>query len=153
MGLLKSVQDVRKARVMVHFSRKASCKAAPNCLEPRSSSASRSCLSSGGCSLSRRRIASGLIEQRTAKANQIRGLVAEYGLVAPKELLMLRRAIPCWLEEADNGLTVHLRRLLDGGATSARWMSVYANSTATYLQSRQLNQLPCVCSSYAGPAQ
>jgi len=60
------------------------------------------------------RIRAGLIEQRTAKANQIRGLVAEYGLVAPKELLMLRRAIPCWLEEADNGLTVRLRRLLDG---------------------------------------
>ncbi|MCT9824863.1 IS110 family RNA-guided transposase [Pseudomonas veronii] len=60
------------------------------------------------------RIRAGLIEQRTAKANQIRGLVAEYGLVAPKELLMLRRAIPCWLEEADNGLTVRFRRLLDG---------------------------------------
>ncbi|PSS58473.1 IS110 family transposase [Pseudomonas sp. BBP2017] len=60
------------------------------------------------------RIRAGLIEQRTAKANQIRGLVAEYGLVAPKELLMLRRAIPCWLEDADNGLTVRLRRLLNG---------------------------------------
>jgi transposase len=60
------------------------------------------------------RIRAGLIEQRTAKANQIRGLIAEYGLVAPKELLMLRRAIPCWLEEADNGLTVRFRRLLDG---------------------------------------
>ncbi|MFW0757027.1 IS110 family transposase [Pseudomonas sp. H11T01] len=60
------------------------------------------------------RIRAGLIEQRTAKANQIRGLIAEYGLVAPKELRMLRRAIPCWLEDADNGLTVRLRRLLDG---------------------------------------
>jgi transposase len=40
------------------------------------------------------RVRAGLIEQRTAKANQIRGLVAEYGLVAPKELLSLRRAIP-----------------------------------------------------------
>jgi transposase len=60
------------------------------------------------------RIRAGLIEQRTAKANQIRGLVAEYGLVAPKELLMLRHAISCWLEEADNGLTVRFRRLLDG---------------------------------------
>ncbi|TPG93886.1 IS110 family transposase [Pseudomonas caspiana] len=60
------------------------------------------------------RIRAGLIEQRTAKANQIRGLIAEYGLVAPKELRMLRRAIPCWLEEADNGLTLRLRRLLDG---------------------------------------
>ena len=60
------------------------------------------------------RIRSGLIEQRTAKANQIRGLVSEYGLVAPKELLSLRRAIPCWLEDAENGLTLRFRHLLDG---------------------------------------
>ncbi|GAB3377393.1 hypothetical protein GCM10027514_14690 [Azotobacter armeniacus] len=51
------------------------------------------------------RIRAGLVEQQTAKANQIRGLVAEYGLIAPKELLTLRRAIPNWLEGADNGLT------------------------------------------------
>jgi len=60
------------------------------------------------------RIRSGWIEQRTAKGNQIRGLVAEYGLVAPKELSSLRRAIPCWLEEADNGLSASFRQLLDG---------------------------------------
>ncbi|EQD44915.1 transposase for insertion sequence element IS1111A, partial [mine drainage metagenome] len=60
------------------------------------------------------RIRSGLIEQRTAKANQIRGLVSEYGLVAPRELLSLRCAIPCWLEDGDNGLTARFRRLLDG---------------------------------------
>lgn len=55
-----------------------------------------------------------MIEQRTAKANQIRGLVAEYGLIAPQELLQLRRAIPCWLEDANNGLTARFRHLLDG---------------------------------------
>jgi transposase len=60
------------------------------------------------------RIRSGLIEQRTAKANQIRGLVSEYGLVAPRELLALRRAIPCWLEDSENGLTARFRRLLNG---------------------------------------
>ncbi|HFK2002969.1 MULTISPECIES: IS110 family RNA-guided transposase [Pseudomonas] len=60
------------------------------------------------------RIRAGLIEQRTAKANQVRGLVAEYGLIAPKELCALRRAIPCWLEDADNGLTLRFRHLLDG---------------------------------------
>ena len=31
------------------------------------------------------RIRSGLLEQRTAKANQVRGLASEYGVVAPKE--------------------------------------------------------------------
>src|SRR5258708_4779445 len=55
-----------------------------------------------------------LSNQRKAKANQIRGLVAEYGLVAPKELLQLRCAIPGWLEDAENGLTDRFRRLLNG---------------------------------------
>ncbi len=60
------------------------------------------------------RVRTELREQRTAKANQIRGLVAEYGLVAPQTLLALRRAIPCWLEAADNGLTDYFRSLLHG---------------------------------------
>lgn len=60
------------------------------------------------------RVRSGLIEQRTAKANQIRGLVAEYGLVAPRELGQLRIALPCWLENAENGLSSRFRRLLAG---------------------------------------
>jgi transposase len=60
------------------------------------------------------RVRAGLTDQRKAKANQIRGLVAEYGLIAPKELSALRRALPCWLEDADNGLTARFRRLLDG---------------------------------------
>jgi len=59
------------------------------------------------------RIRSGLIEQRTAKGNQIRGLVSEYGLVAPRELTQLRRAIPLWLEDAHNGLSARFRRLLN----------------------------------------
>ena len=39
------------------------------------------------------RVRASVVEQRSAKSNQIRGLVAEYGLVAPKELLHLRRAL------------------------------------------------------------
>jgi transposase len=58
------------------------------------------------------RIRSGLIEQRTAKGNQIRGLVSEYGLVAPRELMHLRRALPVWLEDTGNGLSDRFRRLL-----------------------------------------
>ena len=60
------------------------------------------------------RIRAGLIEQRTAKANQIRGLTSEYGLVAPRELGHLRSAIPRWLEDIGNGLTDRFRRLLSG---------------------------------------
>ena len=51
---------------------------------------------------------------RTAKANQIRGLVAEYGLVAPQQLSSLRTAIRMWLEDASNGLTMLFRQLLQG---------------------------------------
>lgn len=60
------------------------------------------------------RVRAGLMEQRIAKANQIRGLVSEYGLVAPIQVSYLRAAIPEWLEDAENGLTNRFRRLLNG---------------------------------------
>ncbi len=60
------------------------------------------------------RIRSELMCHRTAKANQIRGLVTEYGLVAPLQIASLRAAIPRWLEDAENGLTSRFRALLHG---------------------------------------
>ena len=60
------------------------------------------------------RIRSELIGQRTAKVNQIRGLVSEYGLVAPQQIQALRKAIPQWLEDGDNDLTGLFRRILNG---------------------------------------
>jgi transposase len=60
------------------------------------------------------RVRAECMAHRTAKANQIRGLVTEYGLVAPKQLVALRAAIPCWLEDAENGLTSRFRTLLHG---------------------------------------
>ncbi len=60
------------------------------------------------------RVRSELVSHRTAKGNQIRGLVAEYGLVAPKKLGQLRAAIAMWLEDGENGLSERFRRLLDG---------------------------------------
>lgn len=52
--------------------------------------------------------------RKRGNSNQIRGLVAEYGLVAPREIVHLRRALPRWLEDAENGLSARFRRLLDG---------------------------------------
>ena len=60
------------------------------------------------------RIRNEIKSHRIAKGNQIRGLVAEYGLVAPQQLSALRKAIPEWLETADNGLTFLFRELLQG---------------------------------------
>ena len=60
------------------------------------------------------RVRFSLMGERTAKANQIRGLASEYGLVAPKELSQLRLALPLWLEDAENGLSGRFRKLLNG---------------------------------------
>jgi len=60
------------------------------------------------------RVLDELKSHRTAKGNQIRGLVAEYGLVAPRQLYALRQAIPDWLEDAENGLSDIFRQLLEG---------------------------------------
>jgi transposase len=60
------------------------------------------------------RIRAEIVSQRTSKSNQIRGLVAEYGLVAPRELVQLKAALPDWLEDAENGLTMRFRGLMNG---------------------------------------
>lgn len=59
------------------------------------------------------RIRSELVRQRTAKANQIRGLLAEYGIVVGRQVATLRRALPELLENAENGLSFDFRALLD----------------------------------------
>ena len=58
------------------------------------------------------RVRASLITERTAKANQLRGLVYEYGLIAPREIASLRRAVPDWLEDTTNGLSARFRALL-----------------------------------------
>lgn len=52
------------------------------------------------------------IKQRTATANQLRGLLAEYGIVLPQGLAQLRRGLPAVLEDGDNGLSAVLCALL-----------------------------------------
>ena len=68
------------------------------------------------------RVREACVGQRTAKANQIRGLVAEYGLIAPLGISKLRQALPQWLEDADNGLTDTFRRLLSALAQDLRYL-------------------------------
>jgi transposase len=58
------------------------------------------------------RIRSGLVQQRSAKVNQIRGLLAEYGLVVERRVEKLRKALPLLLEDAENGLSFDFRALL-----------------------------------------
>lgn len=58
------------------------------------------------------RIRARLIKARTALSNEIRGLLAEFGIIVPTSLSQLRRAIPELLEDGGNGLPGAFRRLL-----------------------------------------
>lgn len=58
------------------------------------------------------RLRSAAVKTRTALANQLRGLLAEFGLVVPQGLHRLRRALPELLEDADNSLPPLLREEL-----------------------------------------
>lgn len=57
------------------------------------------------------RIRSGLVQRRTALANQIRGLLGEYGIVVPQGITQLRKQLPLILEDAENELTELAREL------------------------------------------
>lgn len=60
------------------------------------------------------RVRSARVAKRTAQVNQIRGLLAEYGIVLAQGRHTLRRALPCLLEDAGNGLSFAFRQLLAG---------------------------------------
>jgi len=57
------------------------------------------------------RVRSRLVSSRTQMANQIRGLLSEYGIVLPEHVSQLRRGLPLVLEDATNELTAFSRRL------------------------------------------
>lgn len=48
---------------------------------------------------------------RTALVNQVRGLLAEYGIVINKGVAAVRKGLPDILEDAENGLTMRSREL------------------------------------------
>ena len=55
---------------------------------------------------------SGFVKQRTALSNQIRGLLAEFGLVIPKGLSKLAQELPVLLADQNNEITSVMRELL-----------------------------------------
>jgi transposase len=57
------------------------------------------------------RVRSRLVACRTQLVNQVRGLLAEYGIVLPQHVGQLRKGLPTILEDADNDLTGFSRRL------------------------------------------
>lgn len=45
-----------------------------------------------------------IVSERTALVNQVRGLLGEFGIIVPVGIAQIRRALPCILEDAENGL-------------------------------------------------
>ncbi len=62
--------------------------------------------------LSLHRIRQGLIKDRTARINRLRGLLAEFGLIMPKGRYPAQNTIGGILEDAENGLPMLARELL-----------------------------------------
>jgi transposase len=57
------------------------------------------------------RVRQGFVAARTAQANQIRGLLAEFGLVIPVGIRSIERKVPEFLEDGENGLSGASRAL------------------------------------------
>ena len=53
----------------------------------------------------------GFVKARTAQANQLRSLLAEFGLVVPQGIAALLRAVPAMVSDDENGLLESVRHL------------------------------------------
>lgn len=62
--------------------------------------------------LSLHRARQGFVKARTAQANQIRGLLSEFGLVIPAGISHIAKRVPSLLEDASNSLPGSLRQLI-----------------------------------------
>jgi transposase len=68
------------------------------------------------------RVRSLLIGERTALMNQMRGLLAEYGIVVTQGVAPLRRALALILGDHENGISQLLRELLAEMSERLRWL-------------------------------
>jgi transposase len=59
------------------------------------------------------RVRESLVKARTSQANQIRGLLAEFGLILPEGIEQITARVPQLIEDAQNELTGSFRLLVD----------------------------------------
>src|SRR4030066_1202980 len=63
--------------------------------------------------LSVHRARQGFVKARTAQANQIRGLLSEFGIIIPQGIKSIAKRMPDILEDAENGLPGTMRHLIE----------------------------------------
>jgi transposase len=82
------------------------------------------------------RIRQGAIKDRTARINRLRGLLSEFGIIMPKGRHPAQNAITGILEDAENGLPMLARELLDD-----LWQSIKNLNQQILKHDRKLYQL------------
>ena len=82
------------------------------------------------------RIRQGLIKDRTARINRLRGLLAEFGIIMPKGRYPAQNAISSILEDAENALPMLARELLNDV-----WQSIKGLNKEILSYDRKLYQL------------
>ena len=79
------------------------------------------------------RLREGTLAMRTALVNRLRGLLGEYGIVVPKSVPALRRALPELMEDGGNGLSDAFRRLLSQGQSQLRELDAHLEALTAEL--------------------
>lgn len=100
--------------------------------------------------LSIHRARQGFVKARTAQANQIRGLLSEFGIVIPQGIRSIEVRIPEILEDGENGLPGAMRNLIDRLAANLKEMDRQVDELEGQIQrwhreneaSRKLAEIP-----------
>ncbi|HEX9811799.1 MAG TPA: IS110 family transposase [Burkholderiales bacterium] len=95
------------------------------------------------------RARAGFVKARTAQANQIRGLAAEFGIVIPQGIAKLRERLPRILDDADSALPARMRELLERlrqhlQALDAQVRALEAEVVAWHRQSEKSRRLAAI---------
>jgi len=96
------------------------------------------------------RVRQRLVIERTAKANQLRGLLAEFGIVLPQSFGALERGVPEVLADAENGLSDRSRERFSQLFSQLRELSITVREWEQQILawhrenplSRRLDQIP-----------
>lgn len=92
----------------------------------------------------------GFVKARTAQANQIRGLLSEFGIVIPQGFSSIGKRLPLILEDAENGLPDTMRSLMARLAAHLKVLDREADELEAQIQvwhrqndaSRRLEKIP-----------
>ena len=82
------------------------------------------------------RVRQGLVRDRTSMINQLRGLLAEFGIIMPKGRYPAQNTIAGILEDAENGLPMLARRVIDD-----LWQRIKQSNEQISGYDRELSQL------------